>query len=315
MGRFAVVGVAALCGALAAGPYLASLSGSSGSLILVYLSQLPLFLAGLWGGVNVAALAGVTASLMLLAAGNILAAGLFTALIVVPVVFLVRQALLARTAAGGTIEWYPPGQLTAWLTGLGLTGMVGALLLLGGPDSAQATVRETLAPALDRLFEENAADRDELAGYLAMITPGVVAASWMMMTVTNGILAQGLLARFGASWRPSPDLAALSLPFWLPLILVVAAAATAFGEIMRFLGVNVLIVLTVPFCLAGLAVLHAIARRFSRPAVPLVAFYVLAGLFGWPLLLAFFLGLLDSSFGLRQRFPQLQSFGGKENDG
>ena len=315
MGRFAVVGVASLCGALAVGPYLASLSGSSGSLILVYLSQLPLFLAGLWGGVNAAALAGVTASLMLLAASNILAAGLFTALIVVPVVLLVRQALLARTAAGGTIEWYPPGQLTAWLTGLGLTGMAGALLLLGGPDSAQATVREALAPALDRLFEENAADRDELAGYLAMITPGVVAASWMMMTVTNGILAQGLLARFGANWRPSPDLAALSLPFWLPLILVVAAAATAFGEIMRFLGVNVLIVLTVPFCLAGLAVLHAIARRFSRPAVPLVAFYVLAGLFGWPLLLAFFLGLLDSSFGLRQRFPQLQSFGGKENDG
>jgi hypothetical protein len=315
MGRFGVVGVAALCGALAAGPYLASLSGSSGSLILVYLSQLPLFLAGLWGGVNAAALAGATASLMLLAASNILAAGLFTVLIVVPVILFVRQALLARAAADGTIEWYPPGLLTAWLTGLGLTGMAGALLLLGGPDSAQATVREVLAPALDRLFEENTADRDELAGYLAMITPGVVAASWMTMTVTNGSLAQGLLARFGASWRPSPDLAALSLPLWLPLILVLAAAATAFGEMVRFLGVNVLIVLTVPFCLAGLAVLHAIARRFSRPAVPLVAFYVLAGLFGWPLLLVFFLGLLESSFGLRQRFPQLQSFGGRENDG
>jgi Predicted membrane protein (DUF2232) len=315
MGRFGVVGVATLCGALAAGPYLASLSGSSGSLILVYLSQLPLFLAGLWGGVNAGALAGLTASLMLLAASNILAAALFAAVNVVPVVVLVRQALLARAAAGGSIEWYPPGLLAAWLTGLGLTGMAGALLLLGGPDSAQATVREVLAPALDRLFGENAADRDELSGYLAMVTPGVVAASWMMMTVTNGTLAQGLLGRFGLSWRPSPDLAAVNLPFWLPLILVLAAAATAFGETMRFLGVNVLIVLTVPFCLAGLAVLHAIARRFSRPAVPLVAFYVLAALFGWPLLLVIFLGMLESSLGLRQRFPQLRSFGGRENDG
>ena len=62
-----------------------------------------------------------------------------------------------------------------------------------------------------------------------------------------------------------------------------------------------IIVLAVPFCLAGLAVLHTIARRFPRPAMLLVVFYVLAGLFGWPLLLIALLGLLDSSLGLRRR--------------
>jgi hypothetical protein len=66
MGRFAVAGVAALCGALGACPYLAPLGGTHGSLVLVSLSQLPLFIGGLWGGVTVAALAGLTASLMLL---------------------------------------------------------------------------------------------------------------------------------------------------------------------------------------------------------------------------------------------------------
>jgi hypothetical protein len=315
MGRFGNVGIAAFCGALAAGLYLTSLSGSSGSLILVYLAQLPLFLAGLWGGVNAAVLAGVTASLILLSASNIAAAGLFTALNVVPVIALVRQALLARNDAGGAIEWYPPGLLAAWLTGLGLTGLAGGVLLLGGPESMQAAVREALAPVLDRLFVESAADRDDLAAYLAMVMPGVVAASWMMMTLTNGVLAQGLLTRFGAAWRPSPALAALSLPTWFPLILAVAAVGAVLGGMMRFLAVNVMIVLTVPFCLAGLAVLHAIARRFSRPAVPLLAIYVLAGLLGWPLLLVVFLGLLDTSLRFRQRFPQLQSFGGKANDG
>lgn len=311
MGRLGFVGIAVLCGALSAGPYLAALSGSPGSLILVYLTQLPLFVAGLWLGVGAAALAGLTASLILLAASDIMAAALFAGLNAVPVGVLVRQALLARPGSGGAIEWYPPGLLTAWLTGLGLAGIAVALLLLGGPDGIQSVLREVLAPALAHLADESAPDRDDLAAFLGLIMPGVVAASWMVMAVSNGALAQGVLARFGASWRPSADLAALSLPLWIPVLLAIAAMATALGGAARFLGINVMIVLAVPFCLAGLAVLHTLARRFPRPAIPLVTFYVLAGLFGWPLLLVALLGLLDSSLGLRRRIARPQSLGGK----
>jgi hypothetical protein len=88
------------------------------------------------------------------------------------------------------------------------------------------------------------------------------------------------------------------------MLLAFAIGATALGGTARFLGINVMIVLAVPFCLAGLAVLHTLARRFSRPAIPLVTFYVLAGVFGWPLLVVALLGLLDSSLGLRRRFAQ-----------
>jgi hypothetical protein len=312
MGRFGVAGVAALSGALAAGPYFVPVSSTPGSLILIYLSQLPLFFSGLWGGVTTAALAGVIASLMLLAASNIMAVVVFAALNVVPVILLVRQALLARTGADGAIEWYPPGLLAVWLTGLGFMGIMVTLLLFGGPEGIQAIVGDVLAPALDRLFDERAPGRDELAGHLAMIMPGVVIASWMVMTLSNGSLAQGLLARFRANWRPSPALAALELPTWFPVLLLLALTATTLGGVMRFVGVNVIIVLTVPFCLAGLAVLHTIAYRFSRPAVPLVGVYVLAGLFGWPLVLVIFLGLLDTSFGLRRHFRVPRFAGGKK---
>ena len=314
MGRVGIAGVTALCAALAAGPSLAVATGSPSSLILVYLSQLPLFIGGLWLGAGVAVAAGVTASIMLLAASNITAALMFAALNVVPVILLVRQALLARTGTAGAIEWYPPGLLAVWLTGLGLTAMAVALLVFGGPDGLQSAVRETLAPALDRLFDESVPGRDELANLLAMIMPGLVAASWIAMTLVNGILAQGLLARFGASWRPSPALGTLSLPRWFPVLPVLATGATALGGTMRFLGVNMMIVLTVPFCLAGLAVLHIIAYRFSRPAILLVSFYVLAGLFGWPLLVITVLGLIDALLRLRGRFPLRQSVGGR-NDG
>ena len=311
MGRFAVAGVAVLCGALGASPYLAPLDGTPGSLILVYLAQLPLFMCGLWGGVAVAALAGLAASLLLLIASNLTAAIMFAGLNVVPVILLVHQALLARTGADGAIEWYPPGLLTAWLTGLGLTSIIVTLLLLGGPHDIPAEMREILAPVLDRLFDEGTPERSELARLLAMIMPGIIVFFWMVMTLTNGSLAQALLTGFGVGWRPSPARAAVELPGWFLVLLLLAATATGLGGMMRFVGVNVIIILTLPFCLAGLAVLHTIARRFSRPTVPLIGVYVLTGLFGWPLLVVIFLGLLDTSLGLRRHVRLPRSIGGK----
>jgi len=294
--------VAVVCGALAAGPYLLVLTGSTGSMILVYLAQLPLFAAGLWLGTGASASAGFVAALILAGAGNLLAAALFAALNVVPVVLLVRQSLLARTGPGNAVEWYPPGLMTAWLTGLGLVAAAVTFVFFGGPQAMQAALREALAAALDRRLGEITPELDQFLAVVAFILPGIVATSWMVMTASNGSLAQGLLARFRVSWRPSPDLAALGLPMWIPVLLAFASGATLLGGTARFIGVNVLIVLAVPFCLAGLAVLHTVARRFPRPAVTLVTFYLLAGVLGWPLVLIALLGLLDSPLGLRRRF-------------
>lgn len=298
--RPGIPGIAAVCGGVATLPYLVAPSGSLGTFILVYLTQLPLFAAGLWLGVSATAMAGVAGLVILVAADNLLTAAVFAGLNAVPVVLLVRQALLARTGAGSAVEWYPPGLLSAWLTGLGLAVIAAAVLVLGGFDGTRAALREALAPVLDRGFDGMASGRDQLLDSVAFVLPGIIAASWMVMTATNGILAQGVLARFAANWRPSPDIAALSLPVWIPVLLALAAGAAVFRGTARFIGVNVMIVLAVPFCLAGLAVLHTLARRLSRPAIVLVTFYVLAGVFGWPLVLVALLGVLDSSLGLRR---------------
>jgi Predicted membrane protein (DUF2232) len=304
MGWARIAGTGALLGALGAALYLAVLTGSPGALILVYLAQLPLFAAGLWLGIGAVAAAALTASVVLLAAGGIIAAALFAGLYAAPVVLLVRQALLARNGPEGAVEWYPPGLLTAWLTGLGLAAFAVALLFFGGPSSMESMLRESLAPAVDHLVDASEVSRDALIEGVARVVPGVVAASWMVMTASTAMLAQGILARFGASWRPSPDLAALTLPLWVSVVFGVAAAAAAIGGAARFLAINVMIVLAIPFCLAGLAVLHTAVRRLRRPQVPLVGFYVLAGLFGWPLLVIAVVGLLDALFGLRRRFVQ-----------
>src|SRR5579864_5243044 len=301
MHRAGSAAVAIACGAGGACLYLAATLGTPGGVVLVYMTQLPLFLAGLWLGTGAAALAGLTGALLLFAASDLKGAAVFAGINAVPVALLVRQALLARAGTDGVVVWYPPGLLTAWLTALGLAGIAAAVLLFGGPDGLQSALKSVVAEIIDRLAPNSAPDSDEVASLLAMVIPGIVAASWMIMLVANAALAQGVLVRFGANWRPSPDLAGLGLPLWVPAALGLAAAAVVFGGAPRYVGINMLILLSVPFCLAGLAVLHAAVRHMSHPAIALVGFYVLAALFGWPLVAVAILGLLESGLGLRHR--------------
>ena len=108
-----------------------------------------------------------------------------------PVVLLVRQALLARTGPAGVLEWYPPGLLTAWLTGLGVAALGAAIVYLGGPSGIETSLKMILAPALDQFAETGDANREELTKLVALVTPGALATSWMVMTASNAILAQG----------------------------------------------------------------------------------------------------------------------------
>jgi Predicted membrane protein (DUF2232) len=297
----ATASVAVGLGGLGACLYLALLFGNPGALILVYMTQLPLFVAGLWLGTGAAALAGLSGTVVLVAASDLITAAVFATLNAVPVVLLVRQALLARRRGDDTLRWYPPGLLAAWLTAFALAGMAAALLLFGGPQGLHAELRGVAAQALARLGRQPLPNVDRAADAIARIIPGIIAASWMVMAVVNGTLAQGVLARFGANWRPSPSVAALGLPWWIPAALGLAAAATLFGGAARFIGINVMIALSVPFCLAGLAVLHAAVRRLPSPAMALAGFYTLATLLGWPFLAVALLGLFESWLGLRHR--------------
>ena len=301
MSRLLTASIAVACGAAGACLYLAMMLGTPGGLLLVYMTQLPLFIAGLWLGAGAAALAGLAGTLVLLAASDLMGAALFAAVNAVPVTVLVREALLARPNKDGGVLWYPPGLLVAWLTGFALVGISAAVVFFGGPQGLQAGLHTLMAEVLERLASRPIANREQAAAALGLLIPGLLACSWMAMSVINAALAQGLLVRFGANWRPSPDLASLGLPRWLPVALGIAAAAVVYGGGLGFIGLNTLIALSVPFCLAGLAVLHAASRRLSNPAMALTCFYVMAGVLGWPFLAVALLGFFESWLGLRRR--------------
>src|SRR5690348_9074002 len=105
MGRPANAAAAIACGAVGGFLYLAVVLGTPGALILVYMTQLPLFLAGLSLGAGAATIAGLSGSLVLFAASDLLGAAVFAALNAAPVVLLVRQALLAQRRSDGTFAW------------------------------------------------------------------------------------------------------------------------------------------------------------------------------------------------------------------
>jgi len=311
---------AAGCGLASALFQLSILTGSPGSFILAYLAQFPLFVAGLSLGTAGAAVAAGTAAAAMAAAPWPWSTAIFLVANALPVLVLTYKAMQRRTIGGaelppeqGRIEWYPGGSLVVWLVGLGVVAVVAAgVAWSGSPGGLHNSVREMLSAEMGRLFEHGEAAAapaerlDGVVGVVSAVFPALAASSWLMMAAANGVLAQGVLARFGRNLRPSPDLAALALPGWVTVAVAAAGLLATFGTddgTLAYVGLNVLLVLGVAFFFAGLAVVHAAVRRYSARGPLLAAFYVLMVIFGgWPVALVIGLGFVDQWAGLRQRF-------------
>jgi hypothetical protein len=128
--RDGAAGTAALFGDIATLAYRAAPSGSLGAMMLIYLTQQPLFAGGLWLGVESSVIAGVVGLGILVTDSSLPTAAVFAGLNAFPIVRLVRRALTARSDAGGGVDWYPPGLLI----GLGLAVIAAVMLVLGGLD-------------------------------------------------------------------------------------------------------------------------------------------------------------------------------------
>ncbi|MGQ0675138.1 MAG: DUF2232 domain-containing protein, partial [Rhodospirillales bacterium] len=126
--------------------------------------------------------------------------------------------------------------------------------------------------------------------------------SLLIMTTVNGVLAQGVLTRFGVNRRPAPDIAALDLPV---AFVAVFAAALAAGLVLPgdlgYLARNLAPVVLVGGALAGLAVVHAAVRRLEARTWMLVAVYMAATLLVWPILLLAAVGMAEPFLKLKRR--------------
>lgn len=279
--------------------------GSFGGILLAYFAPLPLYLIGLSLGLTASAVASAVAAVAMLVLGGFLSAAIFVVVNALPALIVIRQALQSRPDAQGQTAWYPAGMLVISLsiTGAVLYSVV-ALWLGAQPAGMEGSVQALVEQLTERIIPMESADsRPMVVAMLTPFLPGIMAVSWLVMVVVNASLAQGLLVRFKRNCRPSPDIVTMEFPNWFP---VAAALAALIGYLLPgawgYYGVNLAMILILPFFFMGLAVVHAICRRASATAFILTIFYGMLIIFGWLAILVAALGLIEPWVGVRRRF-------------
>ncbi len=301
------IAIAGLAGIVSAVAFSAPLSGSSLGFVLVNVTHLPLFLAGLSLGVVATAIASVAASGAILLFWDVAGAIPYVVAFAIPAVLLVRQALLSRTAADGTLEWYPPGPLLTILTVYGATALVVvALFVSDWPGGLEGLIRASLEEGLSFFLPGVPAEsRAATAADWAAVFPAMVVTSWLLTVIVNGALAQAVLARWGRNQRPSLRFSRIEVPDHLAIAVALSALAwLVLDGMLGYIGGMLAIVLAAPYFFQGLAVIHELSRRWVGRVFALLMFYLLlVFLLGWPgLVLVAGLGLAEQWVGLRRRF-------------
>jgi hypothetical protein len=238
-----------------------------GTLLLV-LTPLPSLLVGLgWGWLPAAAGAVAGALLMGLLAGPPLSAGYFLAL-GLPVALIPYLAYLSRPQPQNpaTRQWYPPGRLLAAVSLYGGALPVVVLPLIGGSyEPLRAPMGEFFRVFSARAPELGMKPLDErqveaLSDFVVSALPGALAAYWTAIFALNLYLAGRIIRASGRLARDWPDLAMLAYPPWLVLLAALAVAASFAPGIMGVAGTSFTGALLFAYLIAGLALMHAIAR-------------------------------------------------------
>jgi hypothetical protein len=280
---------------------------------LLFLVPLPSLVAGLGWGWQAASV-GAAASSVIVAAivGATFGFGYLVTL-GIPVILAAYLAYLSRPSASDpTIrEWYPPGRLVAAMAIYAGALPMFMLVLIGGTyDTLRPVLAEVLqqfarrwAPPGAQLTEQALADQTEWA---MVLLPAAFAVQWLMLCAVNLYLAGRIVLASGRLARDWPDLAAMSYPPGLAVMLLVAMLAASAGGTLGVIGTGFVGAFVAAYLLAGLALAHFIGRRQA----PWLVWVVYLGLFFfWPFFmpLVVLAGLAESTLRLKQRFGLSQT--------
>lgn len=282
-------------------------TGSAIALPLFYLAPLPILIVGLgWSQVSALVAASTAGVLIGLFFGLELLVA-YVAGVGLPAYVLAYLALMGRQIdADGSMEWFPIGRVLLAASILGCLAVAALVPLIAGD---LATYQEALRGLFQAMLAENGAqagpDTARLIDLLVAVMPPAAAIITMVTQIGNLWLAAHAARISGRLMRPWPDLAAIELPRAAAALLagaLLGAAITSgfIGLVTEMLGATLLMA----FGFIGLAVIHWVTRGAAGRSLVIGTVWIAALALGWPFLALAVLGLVETIFGVRRRFPR-----------
>lgn len=327
MPNWILTGIAA--GFAAAAMQGVAMSLSLFTIVIFYLSPLPLFLAGFARGWLCALLgAAVMAVVLAVLTGSIpfsimalVSAGL------APVIAS-GLSMISRTAKeiGGENasqdtgegevrardrEWYPEGRLVLWLAAIAAS-VTGLSILLMGADFAAykeflTSFINPMVAAIEKAMPPNQPPfpKKDFLEMMVVALPVAASSVWLLATVTSMRLAIVMLARTNRALRPWAKFERLAFPA-NSVIAVLGALIAAFflSGMPKLLALCAVGAFVTAFTLLGLAIIHhMLANSASKPII-LGLLYASLVMFGWILAIPLtVLGLVDLNLNFRKSKP------------
>lgn len=306
------IGIAA--GLASAVLYSSMATGSMISVLLFYLSPLPLYIAGLGWGVLSAATGIIAAAVISSLFVSAKFAGLYLVWTGGPTLGLIYLATLSRPSDDGvpkTREWYPQGRLLVW-TCLIATGLLVITVVVTGPDLA--SFQSYMRAMFDQVIKQSTGFKELLAqqpgfditkavNFLIWVLPAVSVGIWALATWANIWLGAVVARASGRLERPWPPLSEIMVPHKFSWAFLACFAMSFLPGLLGLFAGAFATAAAFIFVMIGLVTLHVISRGNTfRPFILGIAYALLIFL-SWLALPVFAaIGLADTSLGLRARF-------------
>ena len=270
-------------------------------------AAIPVAAIGLAFGLAEAAL---VAAFVLLLTGILLTPTLaisFAILLILPVMWLVRMALLSRPMADGEptgFAFYPADRLMLIAMAIVSVGTVfmhlSFLNISGGLTQALAEMiyqTPDIRQALEQVYNISTLEQINLVAKWMLISGFAI---WPIMLLANLQLAQGAMVLMKRNLRPSPDYNGFTVPrVLLPILAVLLILGLALDGAIASLFLSLAAIALGGYFLLGLAVIHAISRHWKGRGVFLSALYFFLLMMAWVFIPVTLMGLLDMRFNFR----------------